>query len=111
MLMEFVLQGEENYGTPQAPYWKFKSGGEYLLTVDQKAFEAALDKSEFFNSLAERATPVLTISNEYWKQYVVNWQVVEDSHYTDFELSQLEYEGHITYWATYFELPPVSLAA
>ena len=32
-----------------------------------------------------------------WMEHIVDWTVVEDDYLTEFERSQLEYEGKITY--------------
>lgn len=111
MYIEFITQGRENYGTPENPYWKSKPGGEYLLPVDRDALLAAPNKAEFLNNLAQRAIRVLNKSDAMWEQWVVDWQLVESDHYTDFELDQLEYEGRITNWAEIIELPPEETTA
>jgi len=46
----------------------------------------------------------IDVDNEGFREYVIGWDVVADDYLTDFEKSQLEYEGSITYPATRLEL-------
>ena len=101
MYIEFHVQGMERYGDR----WKYKSGGDHLLPIDKDALLAAEDRAAFLADLAERATALLNQDGEMWRQWVVDWELVEADHYTEFELNQLQYEGHIKYWAHIVELP------
>jgi hypothetical protein len=38
--------------------------------------------------------------NDYFRNTIIGWEVVSDDYLTDFERSQLEYDGSITYPAT-----------
>jgi hypothetical protein len=38
-------------------------------------------------------------SNDYYRSQIVGWAIVPNNYMTDFEKSQLEYEGKITYKA------------
>jgi hypothetical protein len=38
--------------------------------------------------------------NDYYRNHIIGWEVVSDDYLTDFEKSQLEYEGRIAYPAT-----------
>jgi hypothetical protein len=40
-------------------------------------------------------------SDEYSKQYIISWSLVDDDYMTSFERSQLEYDGKITYPVRY----------
>ena len=46
-------------------------------------------------------------NDEYSCQYIVGYDIVEDSYMTEFERSQLEYEGHIAYPAKVLELDSI----
>jgi hypothetical protein len=35
--------------------------------------------------------------NDYFRNTIIGWEVVADDYLTDFEQSQLEYDGHIAY--------------
>ena len=41
--------------------------------------------------------------NEHFEQSLIDWALVDEDHYTDSELNQLELDGKITYWATEIE--------
>jgi hypothetical protein len=38
--------------------------------------------------------------NDYFRNHIIGWTVVADDYLTEFERSQLEYDGSITYPAT-----------
>jgi hypothetical protein len=42
--------------------------------------------------------------NEYYRNHIIGWTVVADDYLTEFERSQLEYDGSITYPATVLTL-------
>ncbi len=105
MFIELILQGRENYGTADRPYWKNKFAEDYLLPVNQALFDAADDKQRFLVNLVDRVAPLINQNGKMWQQHIIDWQLVPDEHYTDSELNQLEYEGHIRYWAKIIDLP------
>ena len=94
--MMFVIRTQfmENYGAhdwdgqgecPQR--WKFKGGSEYKITgVDPTA-----DPQDYIN-LAD-----VEFSSEGAREYIVNYSFEADDYMSDFEKSQLEWEGHIAY--------------
>jgi len=97
-----ITQVYENYGAhdwdgkgecPQ--YWKAKGGNEYVVkNID---VNRAAD-------IAQAAIKQLESSNEYYREYVLVWEVVADDFLTEFEQSQLEYEGRIVYPAKELEI-------
>ena len=95
-------QIEENYGAhdwdgqgecPQ--YWKFKGGNDYVL----KNFRDFDRVTEVVMALRDK----IEAANDAWMEHIVDWTVVEDDYLTEFERSQLEYEGKITYPAIELE--------
>ena len=87
----------ENYGAhdwngknecPQ--YWKAKGGGEYVV-------------KKFRGGDAEATTAVLALrsqiesDNDHFRESIIGWSIVGDKYLTEFEQSQLDYEGKITY--------------
>jgi hypothetical protein len=46
----------------------------------------------------------IEISNDGFMEHVVDWMIVADDYLTEFERSQLEYEGKITFPARELEL-------
>ncbi len=97
-------QYQENYGAHdwdgegQCPqYWKFKGGSEYVI-------------ENFKGGQAEATMAIMAVrndievSNDYVREQIVGWDIVPNNHLTDFERSQLEYEGRITYPAKVLKL-------
>ena len=53
-----------------------------------------------FNKITETVMALrgqVECDNEYFREHVINFEVVADDYLTEFEKSQLEYEGRITY--------------
>ena len=79
----------ENYGDAAKPYWKPKGGGDYVIKNFKK-----------FNKVTETVMAVrgqIEQDNEFYREHIINFEVVADDYLTEFERSQLEYEGKITY--------------
>ena len=96
MKLLITTQTQENYGAhdwdgegecPQ--YWKFKGGNDYVIKKF-KDINTATDTVMALRSQIEQASP-------YFREWVINWEVVADDFLTEFEQSQLDYEGKITY--------------
>jgi len=102
MQLLITTQTSENYGAhdwdgegacPQ--YWKFKGGMDYKYDLGEHG------RSE--EALAELVTalrPQIEEDNEYYRNFIMGWTVVADDYLTEFEQSQLDYDGAITYPAT-----------
>ena len=91
-----ITQCYENYawnedgtlGTGAEAYWKPKGGSEYfVLNVD-------VNRSA---DVVAQVTPQIEIANDAFTETVIGWEVVADDYMTDFEKSQLEYEGAIRF--------------
>jgi hypothetical protein len=94
MKLLITTQVYENYGAhdwdgvgecPQ--YWKAKGGSDYVV----KRFKG------------DATTAVMALrgqieqDNDAYRESIINWEVVADEYLTEFEQSQLDYEGKITY--------------
>ena len=79
----------ENYGDADKPYWKAKGGGDYVVK-NFKQFNKVTEVVMALRSQIEQ-------DNEFFQETVIGWEVVTDDYLTEFERSQLEYEGKITY--------------
>ena len=99
MKLHITCQFMENYGAhtwdgegacPQ--HWKFKGGEDYFypLGPNGRSEEALAELVEGLRSRVEW-------SDEGSRQYIVGYGVVEDSFMTEYERSQLEYEGRVIY--------------
>jgi hypothetical protein len=96
-------QYRENYGAhdwdgkgecPQ--YWKFKGGDEFIVEVPGFNFndEFAGKKAQM---IVDSMRDKLEYKSEYAEEYIIEWSFVEVDFMTEYEHSQLEYEGKIVY--------------
>ena len=91
-----VTQVLENYGSEDNPWWKAKGSSEYVV----KNFTALNAVNATVQSLRDQ----IEIDNPLYSEYIVSWEVVDNDYLTDFERSQLVYEGRIDFPATELEL-------
>lgn len=104
MKLLIITQVYENYawnengsiGTGADAYWKAKGGNDYVV----KNFTDFNNVTEVVMALREKVEQ----DNEYFREYIIDWEVVADDYLTEFEKSQLEYEGKITYPAVELEV-------
>jgi hypothetical protein len=85
-----TTQVYENYGTADEPYWKPKGGSDYVVKKFKGGEAAATMAVMALRSQIE-------CDNEGYREYILGWEIVGDKHLTEFEKSQLDYEGKITY--------------
>ncbi len=99
MKLHIQTQVQENYGAHdwdgvgQCPqYWKFKGGNDYMYDLGSslRSEESLKEIVEYFRSQIEE-------DNQGFREYIIGYGVQADDYLTDFEQSQLEYDGHITY--------------
>jgi hypothetical protein len=91
----YAWREDGTIGTGAEAYWKAKGGNDYVVrNIDvNRARE-----------LADAATREIEQANDYFTETVIGWEIVEDDYLTEFEQSQLEYEGRIAYPATELEI-------
>lgn len=99
MKLMITTQVQENYGAhdwdgqgecPQ--YWKFKGGNDYSYNLGPVArSEQAL--AELIHALRKQ----IECNDVGYREYVIDWSVEADDYLTEFEQSQLEYEGKIVF--------------
>jgi hypothetical protein len=106
MQLLITTQTQENYGAhdwdgvgecPQ--YWKFKGGQDYKYSLG-----STLRNADTIQEIVEYFRPRIEEDNDYYRNHIIGYQVVADDYLTEFEQSQLEYEGRIAYPATRLEL-------
>ena len=101
--MKLLIQTQvfENYGAhdwdgkgecPQ--YWKAKGGNDYVV----KNFQG--NENQAVTVLRKK----IEQQNDFFRECMISWNVVEDSYLTEFEQSQLDYEGKIRFPAKELEL-------
>ena len=91
-----TTQVYENYGahdwdgTGSCPqYWKAKGGNDYVV----KRFKG--DATTAVMALRSQ----IEEDNEGYRESIIDFRLVADDYLTEFEQSQLDYEGKITYGA------------
>lgn len=91
-----TTQVYENYGAhdwdgvgecPQ--YWKAKGGTDYVV----KNFRDFKTVTETVMALRSQ----IECDHEGYRENIINWEIVADDYLTEFEKSQLEYEGTIRF--------------
>ena len=85
MKLLITTQVYENYGYR----WKPKGGSDYVV----KKFKGDVTMAV----LCLRAQ--IEQDNEAYRETIIDFRLVKDDYLTEFEQSQLEYEGKITYAA------------
>jgi len=97
--LHIQTQDQENYGAhdwdgegecPQ--YWKFKGGEDFFIPKFKGGEEAATMAVMALRSQIEE-------DSQYFRRQIIGWSIVANDYMTEFEKSQLEYEGKITYKA------------
>lgn len=84
----YAWREDGSIGTGADAYWKAKGGSEYVVKN--------VNLGEIY-ALVEKATATVEEANDYFRETVVGWEIVEDDYLTEFERSQLEYDGRIEY--------------
>ena len=96
MKLLITTQVYENYAwnedgtidTGDAAYWKPKGGSEYVIkNVDPLRVAPG--------SIVDSVRDQTESDNDYFREYILHWELVDDDYLTEFERSQLEYEGCI----------------
>lgn len=103
MKILITTQYLENYGTQDEPYWKAKGGQEYFVPVPlfrENDIFADKNLEMIVDSLRDRIEYVNPMSEEH----IVDYRLVSDDYVTDFERSQMAYEGRISFPTTVLEL-------
>ena len=79
-------QYKENYNTTGEgePYWKFKGGSEYIVSIPKgmSAWDTYIE-----------VAPLIEYKNGMSEEYVLGHFVAANDYQSEFEKSQLEYEG------------------
>jgi len=96
MILVIDTQFQENYGAhdwdgegacPQ--YWKFKGGSSYKVVGVPEGFD--------IDTAVGIVSPEIVRDNDYCREYILGYRMEADDYLSDFERSQLEYDGVITY--------------
>jgi len=96
MLLVITTQLQENYGAhdwdgqgacPQ--YWKFKGGSEHKV----KGVEIGMDYQAIVDGLRDQ----IEEDSDFYRVTIIGYSLEADGYLTDFEQSQLDYDGSITF--------------
>jgi hypothetical protein len=85
----YAWNEDGSLGTGANAYWKPKGGSDYVVK-----------KFKDFNRVTETVMALrsqIEQDNDAFREHIINFEVVADDYLTDFERSQWEYDGKITY--------------
>ena len=84
----YAWREDGSLGIGPEAYWKAKGGNDYVIrNVDINRVQ----------ELAKSACAQVEQASDYFTETVIGWEIVQDDYLTEFERSQLEYEGSIRY--------------
>jgi len=89
MMLVISTQCYENYGTETDPYWKAKGGSEYKIL----GVPTDVDLDEVVTLVRGD----IEKSNDYVQETIIGYGLEADDWLSDFERSQLEYDGSIEF--------------
>jgi hypothetical protein len=89
MKLLILTQVYENYGDATDPRWKAKGGDDYFI----RNIENDSDATVAVMALREK----IESNTDYLRETIVGWNLVADDYLTEYERSQLEYDGVILY--------------
>jgi len=92
MMIVIRTQYRENYGTESEPYWKFKGGYDYKVTN----VPTTASTHEVVDTVRSKVD-YIEYEGPMSEQYILDWSVEDDGYLSEFEQSQLEYDGAILY--------------
>lgn len=70
-------------------YWKFKGGSDYVVKN--------VDQCDMVDVIVDRVRGQIECDNDAFREYIVSYKIVADDFLTQFEESQLRWEGRIMY--------------
>ncbi len=118
MKLYIFTQDQENYGAhdwdgkgevPQ--YWKSKGGSDYIVDVEGFRWNGEFaDKN--LRMIVDELRFIIDESSDYYRSSILGYEKVKDDFMTEYEQSQLEYDGKVMYPAirkTYNEMMLVNM--
>jgi hypothetical protein len=92
----YAWREDGSLGTGADAYWKFKGGSEYVVP--------GVDECDMIDVIVDRVRAQVETNNDAFREWIIDWAVVADDWMTEFERSQLEYEGEIRFPARVLEV-------
>lgn len=102
MNIHIHTQYAENYGTPEAPYWKFKGGQTIVVTGFNHPLTSGIGEAAQAVVSSLRAT--IEYANEVAEEYIIDWELASVDALTEDERLQMEFDGRISYPAKRMEV-------
>jgi hypothetical protein len=102
MMLVISTQCYENYGTETDPYWKAKGGSEYKIL----GVPTDVDLDEVVTLVRGD----IEKSNDYVQETIIGYGMEADDYLSDFERSQLEYDGDIEFPEPFIEYSDLCVA-
>lgn len=88
----YAWNEDGSLGTGANAYWKPKGGNDYVVK--------GVDECDMIDVIVDRVRSQIECDNEAFQETIIGYRVVADDYLTEFERSQLEYDGRIRYPAT-----------
>ena len=85
----YAWNEDGSIGTDENALWKAKGGNDYVL----RNFTDFENVTETVMALRNQ----IECDNDYFREMILDWCLVDDDYITDDEKAQLEYEGRIIY--------------
>ena len=70
-------------------YWKAKGGSDYIVRN--------VDECDMIDVIVDRVRGQIEMDNEAFREYIIGYRIVADDFLTEFEQSQLKWEGRIMF--------------
>jgi hypothetical protein len=97
MKIHLWTQDSENYGSAEQPYWKMKGGEDFFISLPSSVTERGHVVMILAQSIVNNARAKIELNDDFARRYIIGFDIVEDDYVTEFEKSQLEYDGKIIY--------------
>lgn len=85
----YAINADGSFGVGAEAYWKAKGGHDYVVR--------GVDACDMVEVIVDRARSQIEADTDGYREYVIGWEVVADDYLTEFEKSQLEYDGSIRF--------------
>ena len=108
MNIHIDTQIHENYGTPEAPYWKAKGGRTIVVTGFTHPLNDRIGAAA--KAVVDAVAPSVIADNDYFSEYIIDWSLADADALTHDEQMQMEFDGRISYPATRVAVPAAGSA-
>ena len=88
----YAWMEDGSLGTGDKAYWKAKGGSDYVVR--------GVDECDMIDIIVDRVRGQIETDSDAFQEHIIGYRVVADDYLTEFERSQLEYEGRIQFPVT-----------